>query len=450
MDNGEFQYVDAHFGQFVDELRKAVQKPSIAAQNVGMGEMAEHFRQMMESYGISARIIPTKGYPCVYGEVKGKSDKTVLFYDHYDVQPPDPLDEWVSPPFSGEIRDGKIFARGVSDNKGHACSRIQAIGTLLRLRGELPLTVKFLIEGEEEIGSPNLSAFIQENADLLRADYGVWESGYMGRGEIPGMYLGVKGILYVELETRGAPSDMHSGAASSVPNPAWRLVWALSTIKDENERILIPGFYDDVLDPTDTELELLRAQGDSQRDDRRASIGVKSPLLELSGLDLRVRSLFSPTANICGFRAGYLGEGQKTVLPSKALVKMDFRLVPNQDPADILAKLKKHLAGKGFDDVIVRLVSMDCPVKTTADHPVVEAAAKAAKLVYGKSPSIAPTQGGSGPMHPFRKYLNLPLVSFGVGYWASNNHGPNENIRLVDYRNGIKMVMAFIDNLAAV
>lgn len=452
MGKRECQYVDDHFDEFVEELRTAVQKPSIAAQNVGMSETAEHFRQMMESYGISARIIPTKGYPCVYGEVKGKSQKTVLFYDHYDVQPPDPLDEWVSPPFSGDIRDGKMFARGVSDNKGHACSRIQAVGSLLKLRGELPLTVKFLIEGEEEIGSPNLPAFLKEHAELLRADYGVWESGYMGRGDVPGMYLGVKGILYVELETRGAPSDMHSGAASSVPNPAWRLIWALSTLKDESERILIPGFYDDVLEPTETEMELLKGQGEKAEagDDRRAGIGIKSPLLELSGLELRVRSLFSPTANICGFKSGYQGEGQKTVLPSRALVKMDFRLVPNQDPRDILAKLKKHLADKGFDDVVVRLVSMDYPVKITADHPVVKAASDAAKTIYGKAPAIAPTQGGSGPMHPFREYLNLPMVSFGVGYWASNNHGPNENIRLEDYRNGIKMAMAFLDNLAAV
>ena len=165
---------------------------------------------------------------------------------------------------------------------------------------------------------------------------------------------------------------------------------------------------------------------------------------------MRVRSLFSPTANICGFKSGYQGEGQKTVLPSRALVKMDFRLVPNQDPRDILGKLKKHLADKGFDDVVVRLVSMDYPVKTTADHPVVKAASDAAKTIYGKAPAIAPTQGGSGPMHPFREYLNLPMVSFGVGYWASNNHGPNENIRLEDYRNGIKMAMAFLDNLAAV
>jgi len=447
----EWRYVDENMETFVKELQEAVRKPSIAAQNVGMSEAAENFRNLMESYGISAKIIPTKGgYPCVYGEVKGDSDKALLFYDHYDVQPPDPVDEWTSPPFSGDIRDGKIYGRGVSDNKGNACARIQAVGSLLKLRGKLPLSVKFLIEGEEEIGSPHLADFIKEHKDLLRADYGVWESGYMGPDGRPGMYLGVKGILYVELVARGARTDMHSGSATHIPNPAWRLVWALSTIKNSREEILIPGFYDNVLAPTDRELELLhqasRDQSNARENARR--LGLNEYLLGLSGLELRKRQLFSPTANICGFKSGYLGEGQKTVLPSKALVKMDFRLVPDQDPYDILAKLRAHLRAQNFGDIEVNPVSLDYPVKTPADHPVVEAARRAAETVYRKPPVIAPTQGGSGPMHPFKEYLNLPMVAFGVGYWGSSNHGPNENIRIEDYRQGLKMVMEFVDQVA--
>lgn len=458
----EFQYIDGHFDEFVGELRGAVQRPSIAAQNVGMGDCAAYFKRLLEKHGISAKILPTAGHPVVYGEIKGESDKTVLFYDHYDVQPPDPLDEWEADPFSGDIRDGKMFARGVSDNKGNACARIQAVGTLLKLHGKLPAGVKFLIEGEEEIGSTHLGDFIRDNKQLLAADCGVWESGYMGPDGRMGMYLGVKGILYVEYEAKGADRDMHSGGAATVPNPAWRLVWALSTIKDENEKILIPGFYDAVLEPTEKEWALLRAAegdadtavakgnrtGGANKARRGGNIGIHSPLNDLEGLDLRKRSLFSPTANICGFRSGYLGEGQKTVLPSKALVKMDFRLVPNQDPHDILAKLQKHLKDRGFDDVQVRVITMDYPVKTSADHPVVKAAEDAALAVYGKPASIAPTQGGSGPMHPFKEYLDLPMVAFGVGYWASGNHGPNENIRLEDYRQGIKMAAEFMKRLA--
>jgi acetylornithine deacetylase/succinyl-diaminopimelate desuccinylase-like protein len=452
----EWQYVDDHFEEFVSELREAVKRPSIAAQNIGMDECAQYFKGLMEKHGIEARIIPTAGYPVVYGEVKGKDpNKTVLFYDHYDVQPPDPLDEWESDPFAGEVRDGKMYGRGVSDNKGNACARIQAVGALLKLRGELPVNVKFLIEGEEEIGSTHLSDFIRDNKDLLKADYGVWESGYMSPDGRPGMYLGVKGILYVELEAQGPSRDMHSGSAATVPNPAWRLVWALSTIKNEKEEILIPGFYDAVLSPTEREMELIRASMEGREGEGGGNAasapgrqyGVHSPLADLSPLDLRIRSLFGPTANICGFRSGYLGEGQKTVLPAKALVKMDFRLVPEQDPDDIYQKLRKHLDKNGFDDVKTRIITVDYPVKTSADHPVVKAAEEAALAVYGKPASIAPTQGGSGPMHPFKEYLNLPMVAFGVGYWGSGNHGPNENIRLEDYRKGIKMAMEFIDRL---
>jgi len=456
----EMKLIDENFDAFVSELQEAVRKPSIAAQNIGMEDAAQYFKNLMDGYGIDARLIPTKGYPVVYGEVKGKSEKSVLFYNHYDVQPPDPLDEWESEPFGAEIREGKIFGRGVSDNKGNACARIQAVGTMLKLRKELPLTVKFLIEGEEEIGSPSLSDFVKDNACLLKSDYGVWESGYMNPNGRPGIYLGVKGMLYVELLAKGASKDMHSGSATTIPNPAWRLVWALSSIKNPEEQILIPGFYDDVLPPTAKEMELLKdALDDKELSEEQArelaeqkakALGLRSYLLDLHGLELHKRSLFSPTANICGFKSGYIGEGQKTVLPSRALAKMDYRLVPNQDPNDILEKLKKHLHDQGYGDIEVRLVSLDYPVKTPAELPIVDAARESAHVVYGKPPVVSPTQGGSGPMYPFKKHLDLSFVSFGVGYWDSSNHAPNENIRLEDYRSGLKMVVEFIDRAARI
>ncbi|HON86682.1 MAG TPA: M20/M25/M40 family metallo-hydrolase [Bacillota bacterium] len=456
----EMKLIDENFDAFVSELQEAVRKPSIAAQNIGMEDAAQYFKNLMDGYGIDARLIPTKGYPVVYGEVKGKSERSVLFYNHYDVQPPDPLDEWESEPFGAEIREGKIFGRGVSDNKGNACARIQAVGTMLKLRKELPLTVKFLIEGEEEIGSPSLSDFVKDNACLLKSDYGVWESGYMNPNGRPGIYLGVKGMLYVELLAKGASKDMHSGSATTIPNPAWRLVWALSSIKNPEEQILIPGFYDDVLPPTAKEMELLKdALDDKELSDEQArelaeqkakALGLRSYLLDLHGLELHKRSLFSPTANICGFKSGYIGEGQKTVLPSRALAKMDYRLVPNQDPNDILEKLKKHLHDQGYGDIEVRLVSLDYPVKTPAELPIVDAARESAHVVYGKPPVVSPTQGGSGPMYPFKKHLDLSFVSFGVGYWDSSNHAPNENIRLEDYRSGLKMVVEFIDRAARI
>jgi len=276
----------------------------------------------------------------------------------------------------------------------------------------------------------------------------------------PGIYLGVKGMLYVELAAKGASKDMHSGSATTVPNPAWRLIWALSSIKDANEQILIPGFYDDVLPPTAKEIELLKdAIDDKELSDEESrqlarqkaqSLGLENYLLDLYGFDLHKRSLFSPTANICGLKSGYIGEGQKTVLPSRALAKMDYRLVPDQDPNDILEKLKEHLLRQGFGDIEVRLVSLDYPVKTPAELPVVDAATRAALSVYGNAPVVSPTQGGSGPMYPFKKHLDLSFVSFGVGYWDSSNHAPNENIRLKDYKSGLKMVIDFVDKAARI
>lgn len=303
----DFEYIDQTFDVFVSQLQEAVRKPSIAAQNISMQEAAEHFRAPMEHYGISTRVIPTRGgYPCAYGEVKGQSDKTVLFYNHRDVQPPEPLDEWESDPFGGNIRDGKIYSRGVSDNKGNPCARIQAVGTMLKIRDELPLTVKFLVEREEGIGSPRLEPFIRENADLPKADYCVWKRGYMNPNGRLGMYLGVKGMLYVELIAKGPSKDMHSGSGATVPNPAWKLVWALSSINDANEKILIPGFYNDVLPPTEKDLELLSdaASDEKQTEEstRKAAersaraLGINSYLLNLYGLELRKRSLFSSTA----------------------------------------------------------------------------------------------------------------------------------------------------------
>ena len=234
----------------------------------------------------------------------------------------------------------------------------------------------------------------------------------------------------------------------------------MSSIKNPEEQILIPGFYDDVLPPTAKEMELLKdALDDKELSDEQArelaeqkakALGLRSYLLDLHGLELHKRSLFSPTANICGFKSGYIGEGQKTVLPSRALAKMDYRLVPNQDPNDILEKLKKHLHDQGYGDIEVRLVSLDYPVKTPAELPIVDAARESAHVVYGKPPVVSPTQGGSGPMYPFKKHLDLSFVSFGVGYWDSSNHAPNENIRLEDYRSGLKMVVEFIDRAARI
>lgn len=443
-----FSEIDGQFDRYVTELQEFCRKPSIAAQNLGMEEAAEHLQARMEAAGIQARVIPVPGgFPVVYGEIKGKSDRTLLFYNHYDVQPPEPLELWDSPPFAAEIRGGAIYARGVSDNKGNAMARIQAVEAFLRTRGELPVTVKFVVEGEEEIGSPHLPRFVEENRELLKAEAGIWEAGYKDYQGRPTVSLGVKGICYLELEARGARQDLHSAMATIVPNPAWRLIWALSTFKNEREEILIDGFYDDVVEPTAEELAVLR---DLPQDDEvmRRELGIDSFVLGLSGLELKIKHLLKPTCNICGFGSGYTGEGQKTVLPARAMAKVDFRLVPNQDPADIEKKVRAHLQKHGFGDITVRAYSNEHPARTPLNSPIVKVIKESAQLVYGQPPVIYPTMAGSGPMPLFVRDLGIPMASIGVGHSGSANHAPNENIRLEDYRQGIKMIAAVIDGFA--
>ncbi len=265
-----------------------------------------------------------------------------MFYNHYDVQPPEPLELWDSPPFAAEIRDGHLYARGVADNKGNLVARLAAVEAWLAVRGELPLNVVFVAEGEEEIGSPNLGPFAEENIPKLRPDGCIWEAGYKDTKDRLEITLGAKGILAVDLRVRTLGRDLHSANAAVFRSPAWRLIWALDSLKGPDERILIPGFYDDVRPPDDRDRALLAAW-DFDEAGQLAEFGADQYVLGLSGEALKEKYLFQPTCNVCGFHTGYGGPGVKTVLPAEALAKLDFRLVPDQDPWDILEKLRAHL-----------------------------------------------------------------------------------------------------------
>jgi len=444
-----FAYIDAHQKEYIEELLRLCRQPSISAQKVGLEEMAELCVQTMRAYGLEARMVPIPDAPPgVYGERKGKSLKTLLFYNHYDVQPPEPLELWESPPFEPTIREDKIYARGVADNKGNFMARLAAVKAYLDVYGELPISVKFFLEGEEEVGSPHLAPFVESQRDLLAADACLWESGGVNWEGQPHITLGLKGILYVELEARGANRDLHSAMATSIVNPAWRLVWALNTLKDQNENILIEGYYEHVRPPTEAELEAVRKMP-SEEEKTKANLGLSSFLLGLSGFDLRVRNLFSPTCTICGLWSGYTGEGSKTVLPSVARAKIDFRLVPDMDPADILVKLRRHLDRHGFSDITIKsLDTGERAWRTPLDHPFVKIVADAARQVYDKEPVISPTMGGSGPMYPFGAYLGVPIASAGTSHPDSRGHAPNENIRLRDFVLGIKHIAAIMAGMA--
>ncbi len=447
--NDIFAYIDDHREQFIERLQWLCRQPSIAAQNVGIRETAQMVAQLMGQVGITTELYATDGAPVVYG-VAGSGPRTLLIYNHYDVQPPEPLDEWQSPPFAAEVRDGKLYARGAADNKGNLVARLCAVEAWVRTRGALPLTVKFVVEGEEEVSSAHLHQFVRQHQDLVQADGCLWEAGGKDLQEIPGLYMGAKGIMYVELEATGANRDLHSSQATIVPNPAWRLVWALSTFKDRYENILIEGFYDDVAEPTPEEIEHLRRLAAARDDDlRRRDLGIDQFLLGLSGLQLVKRNLYQPTCTICGFGSGYTGPGSKTVLPHQAVAKVDFRLVPNQRPDDIFEKVKRHLAQQGFADITVRLLGAEQPARTPVDSPLAMVVVETVKEIYGRDPMVSPLMAATGPMYELTAQFGIPTVGTGCGYAHSNGHAPNENIRLDDFFQHLKHVALLFERFAA-
>lgn len=443
-----FAYIDEHLPRFIERVQWLCRQPSIAAQNVGISETAKMVAQLMEDVGVRPELYATDGAPVVYGTV-GDGKPTLLIYNHYDVQPPEPLELWESPPFAADVRDGKLYARGAADNKGNLVARLCAVEAWLRTRGRLPLSIKFVVEGEEEVSSAHLHQFVRQHRDLIQADGCMWEAGGKDIQENPGLYMGAKGILYVELEARGANRDLHSSTATMVPNPAWRLVWALSTLKDRNEQVLIDGFYDDVVEPTAEEMEHLRRIA-AQRDDelRRRDLGIDQFLLGLSGLQLIKRNLYQPTCTICGFGSGYTGQGSKTVLPSVAVAKLDFRLVPNQRPDDILHKLRTHLNQHGFADVEVRLLGAEHPARTPVDSVLAQVMQQTVKEVYGRDPVVSPLMAATGPMYELTAQFGIPTVGTGAGYAHSNGHAPNENIRLQDFTQHVKHVAMIFERFA--
>ena len=372
-----------------------------------------------------------------------------MIYDHYDVQPPEPLELWESGPWDAAIRDGKLFARGVADNKGNLMCRIHAVEAYLAAVGALPLKIKFVVEGEEEIGSIHLPQFVKENRALLEGAEGcLWEAGYKDMNERPVISCGVKGIVYVELHARGAKRDLHSAMAAIVVDPAWRLTWALATLKDADDNILVDDLMKHVRAPTDAEMDALKTiPYDEEK--VKADLGIPSFIRNLTGIELLKKYLYEPTCTICGLYSGYIGEGSKTVLPNHAFAKIDFRLVPNLSPDLVVDLLKKHLARRGFDDIEVKLTETGEEVaRSPLDSAIVRAAIDAAKSVYDRAPIVYPTMAGSGPMYPLCQALGIPAVSAGCGWHDSRGHAPNENIRLADYFEGMAFVRELMDRFA--
>ncbi len=443
------QYLEDNLDKSLAELGELCKIPTISAHNLNLQEGAEFVGKMLEKRGFSVEIHPTDGAPIVFAVREGRSDKTLLFYNHYDVQPPEPLELWESPPFEPTIRDGKIFARGVSDDKGHIVSRLFALDAILESDGELPCTIKFVIEGEEETSSANVPPFVIANKEKLSADACIWEFGTSDHTGIPQQILGLRGICYVELSVETASIDTHSGLGGTIfPNAAWRLTWALNTLKDQHERVLIPGFYDNVIPPSDRDRELFSKLPDPS-EDYKSRYGVNSFLKGTTGgLELMLQEVFQPSCTICGLTSGYQGPGSKTVLPAKASAKIDFRLVPYQTPEEILEKLRAHLDQHGFTDVKIEYLGGEAAGRTDPDDPFIQIVVDAAKDVYGVPMAVVPMVGGSGPNHVFLEELNLPIATAGVGYPGTKAHAPNENVVIEHYLKGAKHITRILNEFS--
>ena len=452
MDAKLAQYLESHAGEAQTLIETICAQPSIAAQNLGIEETANLVESLLRDAGFQTQQLNVNGAPpAVYGEMRGRSGYTLLLYNHYDVQPADPLDLWDSPPFEPTVREGKLYARGVCDNKGEIATRLAAVRALRASNGEIPITLRWIIEGEEEIGSPHFGALAERYAHLLGADACLWEgSGFDIEGR-PELVLGTKGMLYVQYDVMGTGRDAHSGSAPILPSAAWRLVQALATLRAPDGRVRIPGFYDAVRRPTEAELQALADQADMD-DEMKTAYAVESFVDGLSGVDLREREAFTPTCNIAGLLSGYTEPGVKTVLPSKAMAKMDFRLVPDQDPQDILAKLCAYLETQGFGDVKVTRLGSALPVVTPIDHPLVQRIAEIASSFAGKPASITPIIGGTLPLlGDLRRYVGVPgLCAPGnPAYWASGAHAPNEHIRLEDITRAVHFNCYMFDALSS-
>lgn len=442
-------YIEAHKDRFLDELCTLLRMPSVAAQNQGIAETAALVRARLERLGATVQLISADGgNPVVYATI-GRGPRTLLIYNHYDVQPAEPLELWHSPAFEPTMRDGKLYARGVADNKGNLMLRIQAIEAWLATMGELPLRIAFVIEGEEEVSSRTLGAFCREHADLLRADGCLWETGGRNIDERPVVSCGAKGIQYVELVAHGAAYDLHSSYATFVPNPAWRLTWALATLKDPDGRICIPGFYDQVRPASSADLAALESIP-ANDEELLADFGVPQFLDGVRGIERLRRHLFDPTCTICGLVAGYTGEGSKTVLPNLARAKIDFRLVPDMEPATVLRQLRAHLDAHGFSDIEIIDLGGEHPARSDLNAAIVRATVASAAETYGMPPIIYPTMAGTGPMYPLCQALGTPVASgAGCGYHGTQVHAPNENVRLADYWLAIRWMGGLIREFAA-
>lgn len=427
-------------------LLELVAQPSVSTRGEGMDESVSLLRGVMEDAGIETRVLQTGGNPAIFGEVRGRPGApTVLFYGHYDVQPPEPLELWESPPFEPEVREGRVFGRGVADNKGQHLCHILAIKAWRETVGELPVNVKLLIEGDEETGSPHLADLVKGNKDLLFADFAYTSDGGIHASGRPVVCFGARGLLYVEVEVHGANTDAHSGNKGGVlPQPAWEMVELLASLRDEDGKAGFPGFRDDVREPRSEEVAMLR-EIPFDREGFLEEHGLAASPVE-SGEDYHRRLAFEPTFNLAGLSSGYSGPGSKTIIPAKAAAKIDFRLVPDQKPEKVLEAFTAAVKERN-PNAEVRDLGGVPPSRTDPSSPASRVVAEAVKKGWGSEPVRVPSLGGTLPDYVFTRILGVPSFIVPYANHDERNHAPNENLKVGCFRAGVRTTLCLLDAL---
>ncbi|HET7389317.1 MAG TPA: M20/M25/M40 family metallo-hydrolase [Nitrososphaeraceae archaeon] len=449
----------------ITDLQDLIRQPSVSAKNQGLVACANLVVRIMKKAGIDTKLLyiddrlktekeDISPPPLVYGEVRSKSNpngKTILFYNHYDVQPVEPLELWEEDPYSGKVQGNYIFGRGSADDKGELITRIKAVEYYLNYTGDLPCNVKFIVEGEEEIGSIHLKKYFSLYKEKFECDGVIWESGFVDSSGRPIISLGQKGILSVEFTSRGPSRDAHSSLAVLIENPAWNLVRVLNSLRDNKGKILIKDWYNEARDFTNEELSLID-QEPFDEEELKKEYGITNFLNNAKGIEAKKAFAGMPTCNISGLVSGYVGKGSKTMLPAVATAKVDFRLVPDMIPEVQFERLRKHLdehrLGDNEDDEIeLRFLDGEPAARTPVNNSFVNTVKEAAVEVYGDV-IVNVSSAGTGPMYYFAKLLGVPSVCIGGTDLSNRSHSPNEYMRIDSLDKTIKCITIILEKFA--
>ena len=441
--------------RFLEELKALLRIPSISTLPEHAGDVrlaAESLASEMQRIGLEhVQVIETAGHPLVYGDWLHAAGKpTCLAYGHYDVQPPDPLDEWLTPPFEPTERDGNLYARGAVDDKGQMYMHLKAVEALMQAGGgTLPINVRLLLEGEEEVGGEGIAQFVREHPEQLQADFALVSDTEMFAAGLPTLCVGLRGMIYTELEAVGARTDLHSGMyGGAAPNPFVALAQAISALKDAEGHILIPGFYDRVAAPTAVELKAWKSLPFDEEHYRQTEVG-SSALTGEANFSVLERTWVRPTMDVHGMPGGFTGAGAKTVIPAKATAKVSFRLVPDMTPEEAFAQYQTFIESLNIKGIRLqaRLIHSGDPIVVSTDNPYIRAATEAMREVFGKE-TVFIRSGGSIPIvGDFERHLEIPTVMMGFGLPDDNLHAPNEKFHIANFHQGIESIILFFEAL---